>query len=193
MKAKRFFSYNEIIAVNGKRLTIREWAKRTGLTRQRIYRRIVYLKWTKEDAVTTPPRRTGSARFVANQRLIEFDGKVMNLSQWGKELGMSHVCVAKRLKRYPVHIALSRPKCNNTGKYITGENIPPPENKPKFSPDELKNGVTLKIANQRIRNGWTRKEAATVPPRAKGGMGRWGHSRGNVNRLKDLAALGIIV
>ena len=59
--------------------------------------------------------------------------------------------------------------------------------------EELKNGVSLKLANQRLRHGWTREEAATTPLERKYGSKRWGHSRGNLNRLKDLAALGIII
>lgn len=187
------FTQDTLVEHNGRQQTVREWRKENGLSVQRVWKRVNSMGWTLEDAVTTPPRKTGSTRFKGNARLIEFNGKILSLAEWGRELGMSYVCVSKRLKRYPVEIALSRPKCDGLFVTVDGRPQTPPSNKPNFGKEELKNGVSLKLANQRLRQGWTREEAATTPTERKHGSNRWGHSRGNLNRLKDLAALGIII
>lgn len=183
------------ISHGGVTKSAREWMDEFGLNVHQVWKRIAVRGWSMEEAVTTPPIKAGQTKSGINwnARLIEFDGRVQSLSAWARELGMSYVSVIKRLRKYPVEIALGRARCDGGCVRVDGTEYKRPSRRPNFSADELRNGVSMKTANQRIRNGWTREEAATVFPKKRGSGNRWGHSRGNINRLRDLVALGITV
>lgn len=191
MKPPTFLSMT--VRHDGVKRTVREWIAITGVSKIRAWRRYMKMKWTLEDAVTTPPRKPGSARMVANTRLVECNGKVQSLSAWGRELGISFVCIAKRLRRYPVEIALTAPKCDGKFVHVDGTPMKPIEKETKIPREELVEGVSSRLACQRIRTGWTREQATKTPVIKHGTGSRWGHARGNINRIRDIAALGIAI
>ena len=60
---------------------------------------------------STKPYKPGNCAWAprGNVRLLTHNGRTMSLSGWAKELGISHQAMFLRLKKMPVHEALTRP------------------------------------------------------------------------------------
>lgn len=85
---------NHKITFNGKTQTLSEWAKEYNISYYLLQDRINDLHWSIEDALTIPPSTVNKSH-----KLLTFNGKTQNITQWAKELGVSHRTITDRIKR----------------------------------------------------------------------------------------------
>ena len=98
----RFFRDEKFITVDGESLSVSEWAKRTGITRSAIYRRLS-TGWDEKAAVTTSTQKS--------KKLITFNGETLSLQAWSKKLGIHRDTLYSRLYIYdmPIEEAFTAP------------------------------------------------------------------------------------
>lgn len=81
---------NHIITYNGVTLTMTQWARKIGLTRNVLKRRLA-LNWSVERSLNTP--------FDPRKRLFTKNGNTFRLSAWCKKLSIKMTTVYGRLRR----------------------------------------------------------------------------------------------
>lgn len=85
---------NRILEFNGKSQTLTLWSREMNLPRAVIRHRLDYLKWSTEISLTTsydgPQKRKG--------KQIEYNGTIMGIPQWAKQLGVERMKFHHRLK-----------------------------------------------------------------------------------------------
>lgn len=96
---------NTKITYNGRSQTVTEWANELGIHVNTLRKRIA--KWGIESAFSTPIDKRYSRE--VSRRYIEFNGKTKTLTEWAREIGISHVSLEKRIKNWGVEEALTRP------------------------------------------------------------------------------------
>jgi predicted DNA-binding transcriptional regulator AlpA len=97
---------------NGETLTMREWAKKLGCTRQCIHLRLKSyppeialdpIKWAKYPMHIGHSGGKVAKRYACN-------GKSLTIREWAKKLGYRECTIYERLKKYPIEIALKKRK-----------------------------------------------------------------------------------
>lgn len=78
-----------VVTYRGKSQNLKQWALELGIRYLLLYKRIVTLGWSAEEAFERPP--------TTNLRYIRFCGEVRTLSEWGRVLGISQKTLQKRL------------------------------------------------------------------------------------------------
>lgn len=81
------------VEFEGREQTIEEWADEVGVEYITLYTRLRSPNWTVEEALTTP------ADGRTNGELVTFQGVTQTLSEWAKEIGISHDALYQRLHR----------------------------------------------------------------------------------------------
>lgn len=90
-------SSNRYIEFNGEKLTISEWADKTGIPRNAIRMRLEKYKYTIAEALTMP---MGNFREKYNKHSwIEYDGQKMTITKWANELKANLSCINRSIKR----------------------------------------------------------------------------------------------
>lgn len=89
-----------LLTYEGETLNITQWAKRKGLTRAALSKRISTPGWTLEEALETPVRRGPK---------ITFNGETHTLNYWARRLGMSNSALENRLEKVALAHALKMP------------------------------------------------------------------------------------
>lgn len=79
----------------GETLTIRQWSERLGFSVNLISHRLKSGQ-TIGDIIANPVR----PRHKPYDELLTHDGKTQNVKDWAKELGISHITMHQRLKKY---------------------------------------------------------------------------------------------
>ena len=107
---------NRFITYKGETKTLIEWAEKYNLTFNTIYGRVYIYKWSLEKAFNTPNLLTNC--FV--NKIISFNNKTQNLTQWSKELKIGISCLKYRLEiaKWTIEKAFTTPsirKDNNFG------------------------------------------------------------------------------
>lgn len=86
---------NRILEFNGQKLTISQWADKTGIPRNAIRMRIESHGYTIEQALTSPHGKQVHKRDCFK---VEFNGRIEPLSVWAKELGATPKDIGRSLK-----------------------------------------------------------------------------------------------
>ena len=144
---------NHILTYKGKTQTLSEWAREYDIPYSILQDRINDLNWDTEDALTIPISST-----YRNHKMLSFNGKSQNISQWSKELGLSRRTISDRLKMgLPIEDVLSKNRVK-TGKFITykGET----HNIKEWS--EI-TGIFEGVLAYRIRQGWDLEDVFNMP------------------------------
>lgn len=106
-------SANTVVEYDGKKLTIAQWADRSGLPASVISKRL-RRGWSAKDSLSLPlgtnikPRRS-STQF--KPKLITFNGETRSMEEWALHLGFANgAALAKRFaKGLPLEVVLSPP------------------------------------------------------------------------------------
>jgi hypothetical protein len=97
---------NRFIEFNGERLTVSEWAERTGISEATIRHRLDDAGWPAEKALTAPLRE--SPRYT-------YQGKSLTLREWSEVTGISYHNIRARIRLgWTIEDALThdvRPRC----------------------------------------------------------------------------------
>jgi DNA-binding protein Fis len=144
----------KIYEFDGKKLTLPEWEKETGINEGTLRSRLVDMGWSVEKALTTPAND-----FVC---VLEYQGKSMTLAEWSKELGIDAGTLNARLKDYgwSVEKTLTTPK---NGHYSTVEYLGEIKTIREWA-ETL--GISRATLSARILNyGWSVEKAFTTPVR----------------------------
>lgn len=87
---------------DGKRQSLNDWAKETGIPVATLHDRI-RRGWSFEDAIT-------SAVIGPNSKLFKFEGQSKTLAEWADQYGLPHTVVYARLRReWSLEAALTTP------------------------------------------------------------------------------------
>lgn len=78
------------ITFNGKTQSLHDWSIEIGIDEGILERRINYLNWSIERAITEPK--------VEHSYMVEYQGEVRSLVEWSEILGMSRDILYQRLK-----------------------------------------------------------------------------------------------
>lgn len=96
MKQQASNRSNTIMLTLGERTqSITEWAEETGIPYATLSHRIRVYGWTHERALTTPNKNKSHRK--ASDILIEFDGKELCLSEWGRIYNISPATIKNRI------------------------------------------------------------------------------------------------
>jgi hypothetical protein len=94
----------------GEQLTIKQIQDRTGLSWHAVRARIVGDRFLEQSDIDDLPREPG-----AHERMIFHGGRLMNLSAWARELGITRSCLVNRLDAgWPIKAALTTPVQSRT-------------------------------------------------------------------------------
>lgn len=105
------------LTFNGETKRVSEWSKETGISVSVINSRL-RKNWPIKDVLTKPPNNKDknnpmfgkSGKKSPRSRLICFNNKTQNLSDWAKELGISTETLRERLDKWTITRALTTPK-----------------------------------------------------------------------------------
>lgn len=94
---------SKFVEYDGERHTVKEWAAIFGLDEERLLENLEATGYSMERALNYSGKK--------RERLIEFRGKVQNLSQWAQELGLPYFCLRSRLNvmKWTVEKAFTTP------------------------------------------------------------------------------------
>jgi hypothetical protein len=110
----------------------------------------------------TPEQQTTNRRV---NRIVEFCGRRMTLSQWAKEVGVSREALAERLERWPIEKALTAPKmasgpARSQSIVIEWNGVRLP-----LTGWARRIGTSVTTISRRLRGGWSIERIVTTPPR----------------------------
>ena len=83
-------STNTIITYMGETHTLTEWAEKLGIDYHTLIHRYHYKKWSIKATLTTPVKDS--------ERLLELNGEVHNMADWGRITGFGKEAIRSRLK-----------------------------------------------------------------------------------------------
>lgn len=103
--------------------------------------------------------RPEQMRNTRQTRLITFNGKTQCLKDWACEIGIDRASLRQRLAKYPLEIALTRPKRIYRREItLNGETL-------NIAQWSKKCGVNRRTLSTRFRAGWSDSKALTTPVR----------------------------
>lgn len=185
--SKRPSRLNEVVVIGGKKITVREQMKKLGLKPHMLYKRIKR-GMTLLEAVSVGSMKASERAKEELSHRVMWKGKLYTYAELAKISGLRKGCVAWRIKKYGVDLAMSVPKKNGGG-CLDGS-------KKKYALRPLsamgisrRLGGSTALVSTRIKLGWNRHEAETTPCLPHGGASR--HWRRNEVR-SQLCKLGIV-
>lgn len=96
---------NYYITYQGKKQTITEWAAELGINIHTLTKRVQM--WGVDKAFNTPVNE--AYKREVHKHEITFRGETNSLKGWADKIGISHVSLAKRIKRWGLERALTEP------------------------------------------------------------------------------------
>jgi hypothetical protein len=99
-------SNTKLITHNGETLSLKEWAKKIGMSREALYARLYVNKWTVEEALTAPANQKRKTRTEGEvltrtskvvQTLTAF-GRTQTIGEWAKETGLPPTTINMRMR-----------------------------------------------------------------------------------------------
>lgn len=101
-------STNTKLTYMGETHTLTEWAEKLGMDYHTLLMRYHYRKWSIKDTLTTPVKES--------ERLLELNGEVHNMAEWGRITGFGKEAIRSRLRLgWSVEDALTKPVNKNMG------------------------------------------------------------------------------
>lgn len=102
-------SSNVFLTFNGETMHINAWARKLGIDASRIAWRLRH-GWSTEQSLTIEPH-TGNRTNKTRQRLFEFNGETLCVSDWARRYGLSISLLHTRIKKgMSIGEALTKPK-----------------------------------------------------------------------------------
>lgn len=86
-------THGNFIEHAGERLTVSQWARKLGISRQRIFNRLA-LGWDPVRAVATPIKKIESRR---TNITLECNGECLSIREWAKRSGINYHALLGRL------------------------------------------------------------------------------------------------
>lgn len=143
---------NRNLSFCGKTQCLQSWEEETGVPGGTITRRIDYLGWTVEKALSTP---------VWSPRLFTFQGKSQSLEDWSADTGLPFSAIKNRLRRgWSLEKSLSTPLCKPQMLTFQGKS----QGLPDWS-REL--GVPVKALYSRLKKGWSVERTLSTPVKSR--------------------------
>lgn len=92
-----------VIEYNNEKHTTEEWAKIYGIDEEQLVKRLRHTSFSLEHALNFKEKK--------RERLITYNGKTQNLSDWAKELELPYFCLRSRLNtlKWTVEKAFTTP------------------------------------------------------------------------------------
>lgn len=131
-----------IIEYDGKRQTTVEWSRETGI-RLGVINGRHYNGWPPEEIFTTPLGEKRKSYTHPGNRILEFDGRSMSVTQWAEEVGLTASNILGRLKLgWDIFDVLMKPVYprNARGRgqrRKSARNYMPPHLRPGFRPKPM--------------------------------------------------------
>lgn len=151
-------STNTIITYMGETHTLAEWAEKLGIDYHTLLSRYHYKKWSIKDTLMTPVRDS--------ERLLELNGEVHNMADWGRITGFGKEAIRSRLRMgWSVEDALTKPVNEN----IRAANCHRKSYTYKGFTGTLKAlskhlGLSYSMLQCRLFRGWDLEAAIETPP-----------------------------
>lgn len=144
-----------IIEFQGKRQSLAEWSKQTGLDESVIAGRLKR-GWTVEQALTTPSYGKHNREYM--KRLIEFQGRTQGVIDWARETGIPLETLRSRLKLgWTVERTLTTPYEKKQLLEFNGRSQ-------SVAAWSRETGIPRTTIRYRLENGWKVEQALTIPP-----------------------------
>lgn len=148
---------NILISYGGEAHTLSEWAEKLGIDYHTLLRRYHFLKWSIKDTLTTPVKDS--------ERLLELNGQVYNMADWGRITGFGKEVIRSRLRSgWSVKDALTKPVNAN----ISAAHSSKRSYTYKGFTGTLKEisqhvGMTYTSLLSRMHRGWSLEDAIETP------------------------------
>ena len=88
---------NRLVEFQNETKTVAEWSKIIGIEENLVVQRL-NRGWTSNAALLTPINKLKTKRNITNEVLIEYCGKIMNMSDWSRELGIPYYLIYSRIR-----------------------------------------------------------------------------------------------
>ena len=89
------------LTMNGETLTVSEWARKTGVSIEAIYRRIRH-GWSDERCIVGPSRKSGGGKPGSGRRpgiFLTMDGETLSVKEWSANTGLTIDTIYGRIRK----------------------------------------------------------------------------------------------
>lgn len=185
---------NRIVRVNGKDVRLVDACRNIGISQATFYRR-VKLGMSVEDALTTPP---GYSYEIRKRRWM-WRGKLVTIGDAAKIAECSYTAMQNRMKlvdrgEMSIEAALRKYEKTERGGHRMIKDIVARKQAKDIKEESVRSfelGGNRDLVAHRIRRGWSREDAMSIPAKREKGDYRVHYNREKIRR--ELATMGIAI